>query len=578
MNRSKPIIRTSLWIATTARRVSVLIALFGVSILGQATESSDSLDTFLASYVKIQDPSYEWSIKQDLQTEQIRYVLVELTSQTWLTQEEVNRTDWRHWLEIYIPNNRVSDVSLLFISGGSNSGGEPQSSNSVGQQIALVSKTIVAQLSQVPNQPLVFLNDGKERSEDDLISFSWIQYLETKRLEWLAQAAMVKSAVRAMDAVTEVLASEELGAIEADEFVVAGGSKRGWTTWLTAIVDSRVVGIVPVVFDVLNMRASMSHHFGAYGFWSASMGDYFNQGILRELQSDKLDALLQVVDPYNYLDGLDIPKFIVNGAGDEFFLLDSSQFYWSELIGPKYLRYVPNADHGLGSSDALQSVAAFVSLAAQNKPIPSIDWTRKGTNRIQIQTSAKPYEAKLWIAHNPVSRDFRLLRGSDGMPRGPVFAESSLISSSEDGLVFEASVETPSKGWSAWLAEFEFDVGLSVPLKLSTDVQVLPIDLPFASKEFTQENFLTIHCLRNHDDEQIPERVLKFIDGTVGSSGPIHRFVSNRDYYTWKQTEDLRVEGTAVTGFLNSIGYEECRYQLESGEGPTVPPLLDRKD
>ena len=554
------------------------MSFFGMTNSGLATEHPESLNEFLASYVEIEDPSYKWTIKQDQKTEQFRYVLVELTSQTWLTTKEVNRTDWRHWLEIYIPNNRVSDVSMLFISGGSNSRGEPQLSNSVGLQIALVSNTIVAQLSQVPNQPLVFLDDGMERSEDDLISYSWIQYLKTNRLEWLAQAAMVKSAVRAMDAITEVLATEDIGAIEVDQFVVAGGSKRGWTTWLTAIVDSRVSAIIPVVFDVLNMRESMNHHFGAYGFWSASLGDYFNQGILRQMQSDKLDSLLQVVDPYNYLSEVDIPKFVVNAAGDEFFVLDSSQFYWSELVGPKHLRYVPNTDHGLGGSDALQSVAAFVYLVAQKEQIPAIEWTRNGFNKIEIRTSGKPIEASLWTARNPVSRDFRLLRGSDGTPRGPVFVESSMISNSEDGLTFEASMETPNKGWSAWFAEFAFDVGLDVPLKLSTDIQVLPTDLPFADQDFSQENFLTIHCLRNHEDEQLPDNVLEFIAETIDSSRPSHSFVANRDYYTWKQTGDLRVEGTAVSQYLNSMGYEECRYQLESGKGPTVPPLLKEEN
>ncbi len=559
-------------------RIIAIIAFAGTTGIGMAAENSESVEGFLKTYVGKEDPSYEWSIKQDSKTERIRYVLVELTSQTWLTPKEVNRTDWRHWLEIYIPNDRESDVPLLFISGGSNAGEEPQRSNSVGQQIALVSKTIVAQLSQVPNQPLVFLGDGVERSEDNLISFSWIQYLNSGRLEWLAQAAMVKSASRAMDAVIEVLATDDMGPIDVGKFVVAGGSKRGWTTWLTAVVDARVVAIVPVVFDVLNMRKSMKHHFGAYGFWSVSLGDYVNQGILRQFDSEKLSPILQVVDPFHYLSELDIPKFVVNATGDEFFLLDSSQFYWNAMLNPKYLRYVPNADHGLSGSDALQSVASFVSRAAQNKPIPSIEWNRTSSNRIEIRTSIEPIQTMVWEAHNPVSRDFRLLRGPDGSPRGPVFSSRPLTSHSEDLLSFEASVDMPHSGWTAWFVEFAFDVGLDVPLKMSTDVQVLPIDLPFAAEDFTQDTFLTIHCLRNHDDDQTPDNVLEFIEETTGSPKINHKFFSNRDYYTWKQSGDLLVEGTAVSRFLNFMGYEECHYQLESGEGPTMPPLLKVED
>ena len=44
------------------------------------------------------------------------------------------------------------------------------------------------------------------------------------------------------------------------KFVIAGASKRGWTTWSTAAVDDRVVGIVPIVIDTLNVAKSAAHH------------------------------------------------------------------------------------------------------------------------------------------------------------------------------------------------------------------------------------------------------------------------------------------------------------------------------
>ena len=56
-----------------------------------------------------------------------------------------------------------------------------------------------------------------------------------------------------------------VGRTHIERFVVSGVSKRGWTTWLAAAVDERVVGIAPIVFDVLNMEASIRHHFAAYG-------------------------------------------------------------------------------------------------------------------------------------------------------------------------------------------------------------------------------------------------------------------------------------------------------------------------
>jgi PhoPQ-activated pathogenicity-related protein len=87
----------------------------------------------------------------------------------------------------------------------------------------------------VPNQTLVFDGDGQERKEDDLIAFTWARYLKTGDERWPARLPMTKAAVRAMDAATAVLASADGGSAKVDQFVVAGGSKRGWTAWTTAI-------------------------------------------------------------------------------------------------------------------------------------------------------------------------------------------------------------------------------------------------------------------------------------------------------------------------------------------------------
>ena len=53
---------------------------------------------------------------------------------------------------------------------------------------------------------------------------------------------MATSAVRAMDAVQAFLGAREENPVTVESFVVAGGSKRGWTTWLTGAVDRRVAG------------------------------------------------------------------------------------------------------------------------------------------------------------------------------------------------------------------------------------------------------------------------------------------------------------------------------------------------
>ena len=40
------------------------------------------------------------------------------------------------------------------------------------------------------------------------------------------------------------------------------------------------------------------------------------------------EALFKIVDPFSYKDRYQFPKYIINAAGDEFFIPTSSQFYY----------------------------------------------------------------------------------------------------------------------------------------------------------------------------------------------------------------------------------------------------------
>ena len=72
------------------------------------------------------------------------------------------------------------------------------------------------------------------------------------------------------------------------------------------------------------------------------------QRLLDRLNTPEFKALMRIEEPYQYRDRLTMPKLILNASGDQFFLPDSSQFYFDGLRGEKHLRYVPNADHSLG--------------------------------------------------------------------------------------------------------------------------------------------------------------------------------------------------------------------------------------
>jgi PhoPQ-activated pathogenicity-related protein len=443
---------------------------FIVWILGSSPLRAD--ETALDRYVSKPDSTYSWKVAKQVPGNPSTQYFVDFKSQTWRTEKDVDRTVWQHWLIVVKPEKVTSNTAFLYITGGANGKDTPKSADSLVLKIAEATNSVVAELRMVPNQPLVFHHDGVPRKEDDLIAYTWDQYLKTGDDTWPARLPMTKSAVRAMDCVQELMASEQGGKHKIEKFVVAGGSKRGWTTWCTAAVDKRVVAAIPIVIDVINVRPSMQHHVAAYGFYAQSVGDYMKHNIMQRSHDPKLADLYAIEDPYSYRDRLTMPKFIVNASGDQFFCPDSSQFYFDELKGEKYLRYVPNADHSLRNSDAIESIIAFYWTVLTGKPRPKYTWTFEPDGSIKVTTPDKPKEVVLWQANNPKARDFRVEM------IGRAYT-SSILQDQGDG-VYVGKIEPPAKGWTAFFVELKYDIGAPTPLKLSTPVRVLPDKLPFA--------------------------------------------------------------------------------------------------
>ena len=91
---------------------------------------------------------------------------------------------------------------MLFIGGGANDGRVPKGADGNLVHIALATKSVVAELKMIPNQPLVFAGETEGRKEDSLIAYTWDKFLRTGDPKWPARLPMTKAAVRAMDTVT----------------------------------------------------------------------------------------------------------------------------------------------------------------------------------------------------------------------------------------------------------------------------------------------------------------------------------------------------------------------------------------
>ena len=437
-----------------------------------ATSFAADQKTALDRYVAKPDAAYQYRLVKTQRVDDATVFVLDMTSQRYLTKKEVNRPEWRHWVTIVKPARVKHSTGLLYIGGGGNDDKVPSAPTEL-VAIARATQSVVAEISMVPNQPLVFVGEKRTRSEDAIIAYSWDKFLKTGDEKWPLRLPMTKAAVRALDTVTDFMATQKGGDVKVDRFVITGASKRGWTTWSTAAVDQRVVAIIPIVIDMLNTEASFKHHRAAYGAYAEAVHDYAELRIMKWMGSPEFAKLKRIEDPYEYRDRLTMPKFCLNSAGDQFFLPDSWQFYWKELKGPKHLRYVPNTGHSLGDSDAIDSLVAFYHAILNKTPLPRYEWAVEKTGALTVRAKDKPKEVRLWRATNPNARDFRIDK------LGPKW-RSTLLRPRADG-AYHAPAARPPKGWTAAFIELTF-LGKVKPLKFTTGVVVTPKTLPFVKR------------------------------------------------------------------------------------------------
>jgi PhoPQ-activated pathogenicity-related protein len=426
-----------------------LFAVISIPVAQAKKPDAAAIPTALQEYVAAKDGAFAWKILDKKEQDGCLIYDIELTSQVW------QGITWKHALSAYVPEGiRHTDTVLLYITGGSTGGRTSDEDLAMGCRLAALSQMPVAILKQVPNQPLL---GGKK--EDDLISETFLRYLDTKDATWPLLFPMAKSAVRAMDALEEI-AQQEHGA-SIGRFVVTGGSKRGWTTWLSAVADDRVGGIAPIVIDTLNFRPQMKHQMETWGTYSEQIADYTSKGLVDIMENHPEIPLWRWVDPYTYRSELKLPKLLINGTNDRYWVIDATNLYWDGLVGPKHVLYVPNAGHGLdgGREAALTTLAVFAQHVAMNQPLPAINWLHENNGeslQLTVKSSPKPKAVRLWVAHSD-DKDFR----PDKWIATPVTANGNGE--------YVAHVEKPDSGHVAFFAEATYTFG---PLEYGLSTQI----------------------------------------------------------------------------------------------------------
>ncbi len=410
----------------------------------------------LEDYVRRPDPSFSWTRTGTFETNGFSVSRVELVSQTW------RNLIWNHHLIVVRPPAvRNPDIAFLFITGN----GRGDDLLKVLELLAQRAGAVTAVITQVPNEPLF---DGK--SEDALIAYTFDQYIKTGDQTWPLLFPMAKSAVRGLEAV-QAFAQKQYGQ-KVERFVVGGASKRGWTTWLAGAVDRRIVGIAPMVIDMLNMAVQTDWQQQVYGRSSEEVGDYTKAGIIARIHEPPMARLRQWVDPYSYRNRYTMAKLLLLGTNDPYWTVDSLRHYWNDLPEPKLIFQTPNAGHDLaGGEQAMPTLAAFFEMIADRKPLPRMTWTidygKTGSATIQAKLNQPVQSARFWTATS-TNRDFR---GEQWL--------SHEVKVNDAGAPVTVSIDPPRAGYAAFLVEAALVSPSGAPYRLSTGARVNPDTSPW---------------------------------------------------------------------------------------------------
>jgi PhoPQ-activated pathogenicity-related protein len=433
-------------------RLTIVFALCVVILAAIAASAVADLQ----NYVREPDAEFRWNLTSTRASQGSGDTIYDLqfVSQLW------RENKWSHQLQVYQPRDIAPNATMfLWVTGGS-----PKSDYVfMGMELARKIRAPVAFLYHIPNQPLL---EG-ELYEDDLIAETFVRYLKTGDESWPLLFPMVKSVVKAMDVLQEFGKKEWRQPIV--KFIVAGASKRGWTTWLTAAVDERIGAIAPVVIDTLNMSAQMPRQLQAFGAYSSRLAPYSSRGLLPIPQTSRGQRLLNMVDPWAYRNRLTMPKLIINGTNDFYWATDALNLYWNGIPAGKWVHYIPNAGHNLRRQDRppadqlgdlINGLAAFSRHQISGTPMPNLNWkheTANGKLRLNIAAMPAPKAARLWIAQTATA-DFRNAKWNR---QALTFSDGRIV----------GEVAAPEKGHLAFFGELDYEIE-GLQYHLSTQVRV----------------------------------------------------------------------------------------------------------
>lgn len=410
----------------------------------------------LTDYVYRNDPSFEYRVTERTKDGTADVTVIDMTSQTWQNIKITNTV-----LIIYPENTKIKDTAVLLNTGGSYKSGTLWAK--LGTEMSKLVSCPICIVFDIPNQPMW----GKK--EDALMSYTFKQaFDENNFTEKPLLLQMARSVIKSMDAI-ETVSKEEGRPI--DKFIITGASKRGWTSWISAgTKDKRIVGIMPIVFDWLDMKKQINHQKEYYGTTSAQIGDYTQFNFDELLYKPEAKTILELIDPYYYK--VSVPKMIINASNDQYWTLDSASLYYNELKGEKFLFYKPNAQHDMGllkfSDNPMEGIfeilpminnmKTFIYHLCLKEEMHNIKWdwsVKEGKIFCNIKPEGTP-DKVIYYTKDIEKRDFREVRW-----------EGKILEANEKGkYIFER--EVPKTGYCGSFIEVVYKSPDGTPYSVFT--------------------------------------------------------------------------------------------------------------
>ena len=438
----------------------------------------------------------KWNYIGKLESENYTKYSYELNSVKWpwnsSISEVITPTQWNNIIDIYIPRKTIKEGSaFVYIDSGDNydKEGKPLSVSQVnpiftGLLQQMGANTILVDIKDIPTQ---YLNiNGVAKKEDAIIAYSWNKFINDP-IHYIYHPLHLPMQVAVSQSMTLVQneLKNKLG-IVINKFVISGTSKRGWTTWMVALADNRVVATIPMVIDILNTTKQLPHIFDSYGkHWPIALTDYYKESIPQYLDTtnplySNYLKLIKVEDPYSYLNNpkykyklKHLSNYVINSSGDDFFTPDASKYYFNDLLGSNTLLYVPNSSHNIGKSGFLSklitSVSAYYNRIVSKHELPSIKWHStklEHSRKITVHVNELPTKAVLWVAHNKITRDFRY---ACNIKYTPIDVQINKVTKQ-----ISASYSLSNLGWNSGFLELDFKDGLTVSSQIYIDPDTYP--------------------------------------------------------------------------------------------------------